>query len=103
MKTFVPRRLERPAVTVLACAGLCVAGGIAYAAAAGKGLDKSVAYAFFIGGGAIVVLAGISGGGARGVRADTHASGRYEPADMQFGWVVIGALLIGIGVAVLKA
>jgi hypothetical protein len=74
-----------------------------YAWLGGHAAQQSVAYGFFIGGGAIVVLAGISGGDARGTRADAHQSGRYEPSDMPFGWVVIGVILIGPGIAVPKA
>jgi hypothetical protein len=102
VKSLATRYVKRPALSLLCVIGVCVAGGLVYAAFAGKDAQKSVAYAMFIVGGALVVLAGISGGGGRGSRADVYETGRYQPADMPFGWVVIGALVIGIGVLVLK-
>jgi hypothetical protein len=97
------RFLKRPVLTLVVCAALLIVAGAVYAVAAGKAMQHSIAYALFIGGAVLVVVAGLAGGGASGARFDTRASGRYQPADMPFGWVVIGALVIGIGVAVLKA
>jgi hypothetical protein len=103
MRGLSHRHLKRPAIFLGAVAVICVAGGLLYSAVTGKGVQKSVAYALFVGGGALVVIAGISGGGAQGARAAVYSSGRYQPADMPFGWVVIGALVIGLGVLVLEA
>jgi len=97
------RVLKRPAaMLVVTCAALVVVG-LAYAAAEGAGVRHSVTYALFIGGAAIVVFAGLSGGGGFGSRSTTLSTGRYQPADMPFGAVVIGVLVILVGVGLLEA
>ena len=98
----IARVLKRPALMLIGASGVLIAAGLFYAAVAGHGAQKSVAYALFIGGAVIVVFAGLSGGGARSQQWSTHATGRYEPAEMPFGAVVIGVLVIGLGVGVLK-
>ena len=98
----VAQFLKRPVLMLLGAWTVLIAAGLIYGAVTGHGVQKSVAYALFIGGAVIVVFAGLSGGGARSQQWSTHMSGRYEPADMPFGAVVIGALVIGLGVAVLK-
>ena len=98
MITRVAHRLKRPALIFGGlCAGL-VAGGLVYSAFSSRDARSSVVYALFIGGAAIVVAAGLAGGGLRGQRMRD----RTEPAPTAFGAVVIGALLIGVGIAVLK-
>ena len=94
----VVRRLKRPALIFAGCCAGLIACGLVYSAFSSRGARSSVVYALFIGGAAIVVAAGLAGGGVRGQRMRD----RPEPAQTAFGAVVIGALLIGVGIAVLK-
>jgi hypothetical protein len=104
VKGFASRYLKRPALILLVCAGSLAVAGIVYAVLDGKGIQHSIAFALFIGGGVIAVLAGLGGGGQSwGSRSSTFSSGKYEQSDMQFGWVVVGVVLFAIGIAVLKA
>jgi hypothetical protein len=104
MKRFAGRYLKRPALILLVCIGALTLAGIVYALLDGKGVQHSVAFALFIGGGVIAVLAGLGGGGQSwGSRSSTFSSGKYEQSDMQFGWVVVGVLVFVLGIAVLKA
>jgi hypothetical protein len=104
MKAFARRYLRRPALILGVCIGALTVAGIAYAVLDGKGIQHSIAFALFIGGGVIAVLAGLGGGGQSwGSRSSMFSSGKYEQSDMQFGWVVVGVLLFVVGIAVLKA
>jgi hypothetical protein len=103
MKGFASRYLERPALILLVCTGVLALAGIVYALLDGKGVQHSVAFALFIGGGVIAVLAGLGGGQSWGSRSSAFSSGKYEQADMQFGWVVVGVVLFLLGIGVLKA
>ena len=78
-----------------------LAGGLLYSLLEGKGVQKSVAYAFFIGGVVIIIFGAMAGGGARGQINRVH-TGRAEPAEMPFGTVLIGAIVFALGLGVLK-
>jgi hypothetical protein len=71
--------------------------GAIYAASGGHPYKSSVASALFIGGGAIFVVAGFAGGGARGQRG-LMFSRDAKPREMPFQWVAVGLLVIGVGV-----
>ena len=103
MKAFARRYLRRPALILGVCIGALTVAGIAYAVLDGKGIQHSVAFALFIGGGVIAVLAGLGGGQSWGSRSSAFSSGKYEQSDMQFGWIVVGVVLFALGIAVLKA
>ena len=104
MKGFAARYVKRPALILLVCAGALAVAGVVYAVLDGKGIQHSIAFALFIGGGVIAVLAGLGGGGQSwGSRSSMFSSGKYEQSDMQFGWVVVGVILFVLGIAVLKA
>ena len=97
-------KVLRPVGQVLKLIVMCAAGlllaGAAYATATGSGLKFSLASALFLGGAAIFVSSALSGGGARGRRADLYAYGRLTRmthTDMSFGWVLVGLALIGLG------
>jgi hypothetical protein len=71
--------------------------GALYAAHGGHSYKTSIASALFIGGGAIFIVAGFTGGGVRGQRGLVF-SRDAKPREMPFGWVVVGLLVIGVGV-----
>ena len=98
----VLRFLKRPAKILGLCVGGLLAGGVVYALAVGKGVEKSVAYAFFIGGVVIIIFGAMAGGGTRGQRISGYRGGRAEPTEMPFGTVVIGAIVFALGLAVLR-
>ncbi len=98
----VLRFLERPAKILGLCVGVLLLVGVGYALLADKGMAKSVAYAFFIGGIVIVIFGAMAGGGTRGQRISGYQGGRAEPTEMPFGTIVIGAIVFALGLGVLK-
>jgi hypothetical protein len=90
-------------VTAAVIAILTIAGAV-YAAWGGHPAQSSVAGALFIGGAVLVIVTGISGGGARGRRYDQIVDGGggrlVRPPDSPLGWFVVGLLVIGAGVLV---
>lgn len=92
---------KRPAKILGSCVGLLLVGGLAYALLESEGVQKSVAYAFFIGGIVIIIFGAMAGGGARGQISRVN-TGRAEPAEMPFGTVLIGAIVFALGLGVLK-
>jgi hypothetical protein len=99
----VLRFFERPAKILLLCTAALVVGGIGYALLEGKGMQKAVAYALFVGGVVIVIFGAMAGGGTRGQRASGYRGGAAAPSEMPFGTVLIGAVVFALGFAVLKA
>jgi hypothetical protein len=101
------RELLRVALSLfsLGVAAILTAAGAAWAAFGGHGLRNAVASALFIGGAALVVWNGLSGGAAGGRRADIYSTGgrRVAPTAMPFGWVLVGTTVIGLGVLSLVA
>ncbi|HEX4518035.1 MAG TPA: hypothetical protein VH063_00500 [Gaiellaceae bacterium] len=98
----VLRFFRRPAKILALCVGAFLAGGVVYALVENKGMEKSVAYAFFIGGVVIVIFGSMAGGGARGQRIDGYSGGAAAPQEMPFGTILIGAIVFALGLAVLK-
>jgi hypothetical protein len=72
--------------------------GALYAVVGGHEYKTSIASALFIGGGGIFVVAGLTGGGARGQRGMAWSRGETSRREMPFGWVLVGLLVIGAGV-----
>lgn len=98
----VLRFLKRPARILGLCVGVLLGIGVVYALIDGKGMQKSVAYAFFIGGVVIVIFGALSGGGGMSQRASGYRGGSAAPAEMPFGTVLIGAIVFALGLGVLK-
>jgi hypothetical protein len=93
---------KRPAKILALCVGALLAVGVVYALVASKGMEKSIAYAFFIGGVVILIFGAMAGGGATGQRIDGYRGGSAAPLEMPFGTVVIGAIVFALGLAVLQ-
>ena len=74
--------------------------GLAYAEIGDFPLHHSIASALFLGGGAIVILFGLTGGGAIGKIVDAqHLGARIRlGTPMPFTPVLVGVAVIGIGV-----
>ncbi len=100
MRRFL-RFFRRPAKILGLWVGVLLGGGVAYALLADKGVQKSVAYAFFIGGIVIAIFGAMAGGGARGQRLSGYRGGTAAPTEMPFGTVLIGAIVFALGLAVL--
>ena len=98
----VLRFLRRPARILGLCVGVLLLCGAGWALLGGKSVQKSVAYAFFIGGIVIIIFGAMAGGGTRGQRLSGYRGGRAEPTEMPFGTVVIGAIVFALGLAVVK-
>lgn len=96
------RFFKRPAKILGLCVAALLAGGIGYALLAGKGMEKSVAYAFFIGGIVIIIFGAMAGGGTRGQRISGYSGGSAAPTEMPFGTILIGAIVFALGLGVLK-
>jgi hypothetical protein len=94
-------RLKRPAKLLLVATGIPILAGIGWKLFEGGNTRVDVASALFICGGIIVVGAAATGGGAGGQRMSAY-SGGGAPNDMPFGAVLIAALVIVLGVGVLK-
>jgi hypothetical protein len=92
--------LKRPATILAACCGGLILIGLVWAAVTGADVRHSVVDALFVGGALIVVIAVGAGGGARRLRRGTQDA---APSDTPFGTVLLGALVILVGIALLKA
>ena len=95
----------RFAAITVACAVVLVAAGAVFASAAGKGTQVSIASALFIGA-AVVILVNVLGeAGIRDRGVDIRTGMTYPGAGFaprgSFVWVLVGAVLIGVGVLVL--
>ncbi len=101
MKRVVPF-LKRPARILGLCAAVLLGGGVVYSLVENKGVQQSVAYAFFIGGIVIIIFGALSGGGGMSQRASGYRGGSAAPAEMPFGTVLIGAIVFALGLGVLK-
>jgi hypothetical protein len=82
--------------------GVLLAVGVVYALIAGKGMQKSVAYSFFVGGIVTMIFGGLSGGGGMSQRASGYRGGTAAPAETPFGTVLIGAIVFALGLGVVN-
>jgi hypothetical protein len=94
-------RYKGPLKVLLAAIGIPLAVAVLWVAWRGGSLRTALASAFFISGAVLVVGAAATGGGARGQVSTIRTGTGPGTTEMQFGAVLIGALVIGLGVLVL--